>query len=455
MSYEKIPQHFQKKAKEQDKTNINFSLFGNKYKKLYLALQSELEEYKKYASDDLNTKKELEEIIHNLENNISCYNEQLKHLKDEIAANAITLDELNADIERKKIETASLNDDLFFANFGLYAPIYNFANSEMYKDRLVIIRNMQKKLIKDDQAVTYPTYFTLDGNLKQGRAMIKDNVKQILRSFNNEADILIDKVKFNNIETIRNKIAKSYESLNKLNSRLSIAITPVYLKSKLEELNLSYEYSIKKQEEKERQKEERERLREEAKLQQEIEEARKRLGKEKTHYENAITALNKKLEKDPDNPILLSKYNELVDQLNEIKKGIEDIDYREANKRAGYVYIISNIGSFGEDVYKIGMTRRLDPMDRIRELGDASVPFNFDVHAIIFSDDAPKLENALHHAFEKNKLNMINARREFFHTKIEDIERVVRENYDKAIEFIKIPDAQQYRESLKLKQNID
>ena len=110
MSYEKIPQHFQKKAKEQDKTNINFSLFGNKYKKLYLALQSELEEYKKYASDDLNTKKELEEIIHNLENNISCYNEQLKHLKDEIAANAITLDELNADIERKKIETASLND---------------------------------------------------------------------------------------------------------------------------------------------------------------------------------------------------------------------------------------------------------------------------------------------------------------------------------------------------------
>ena len=454
MSYEKIPQHFQKKAKEQDKTNINFSLFGNKYKKLYLALQSELEEYKKYASDDLNTKKELEEIIHNLENNISCYNEQLKHLKDEIAANAITLDELNADIERKKIETASLNDDLFFANFGLYAPIYNFANSEMYKDRLVIIRNMQKKLIKDDQAVTYPTYFTLDGNLKQGRAMIKDNVKQILRSFNNEADILIDKVKFNNIETIRNKIAKSYESLNKLNSRLSIAITPVYLKSKLEELNLSYEYSIKKQEEKERQKEERERLREEAKLQQEIEEARKRLNKEKTHYENAITALNKKLEKDPDNPILVSKYNELVDQLNEIKKGIEDIDYREANKRAGYVYIISNIGSFGEDVYKIGMTRRLDPMDRVRELGDASVPFNFDVHAIIFSDDAPKLENALHHAFEKNKLNMINTRREFFHAKIEDIEKVVRENYDKAIEFIKIPDAQQYRESLKLKNNI-
>ena len=119
------------------------------------------------------------------------------------------------------------------------------------------------------------------------------------------------------------------------------------------------------------------------------------------------------------------------------------------------MYIISNIGSFGEDVYKIGMTRRLDPMDRVRELGDASVPFNFDVHAIIFSDAAPKLENALHHAFEKNKLNMINARREFFHTKIEDIERVVRENYDKAIEFIKIPDAQQYRESLKLKQNID
>lgn len=97
------------------------------------------------------------------------------------------------------------------------------------------------------------------------------------------------------------------------------------------------------------------------------------------------------------------------------------------------------------------MTRRLEPMDRVNELGDASVPFNFDVHALIFSEDAPKLENALHHAFEKDKLNMVNARREFFHVKLEDIEKVVKENYDKVVEFTRLPEAQQYRESLKMK----
>ncbi len=131
-------------------------------------------------------------------------------------------------------------------------------------------------------------------------------------------------------------------------------------------------------------------------------------------------------------------------------KAIKDIDYREANKRAGYVYIISNIGSFGENVYKIGMTRRLDPMERVDELGDASVPFKFDVHAMIFSDDAPALETALHHAFANKKVNMINGRREFFYVTIDEIEEVVKANYDKSVEFMRVPQAEQYRESQKM-----
>ena len=106
------------------------------------------------------------------------------------------------------------------------------------------------------------------------------------------------------------------------------------------------------------------------------------------------------------------------------------------------------VGSFGEDVYKIGMTRRLDPQERIDELGDASVPFNFDVHALIFTEDAPKLENALHHAFESKKLNKINARREFFRVSLEDIKKEVRKNFDKTVEWIDIAEAEQYRQSL-------
>ena len=195
---------------------------------------------------------------------------------------------------------------------------------------------------------------------------------------------------------------------------MSLSITPQYINSKMDELRLSFEYQQKKQEEKEAQKAARAEMREAARLQKEIEAQRKKIEKEQTHYQTAYEKLLKQLESDPNNDDLLQKKSEIESQLADIDKAIKDIDYREANQRAGYVYIISNIGAFGKNVYKSGMTRRLDPQDRIDELGDASVPFNFDVHAMIFSDDAPALESALHKAFENRKLNMVNTRREFF-----------------------------------------
>ena len=196
-------------------------------------------------------------------------------------------------------------------------------------------------------------------------------------------------------------------------------------------------------------------MREAARLQKEIEAQRKKFEKEQTHYQTAYDRLMKQLEHSPDDEALLSKKAELENQLKDIDKAIKDIDYREANQRAGYVYVISNIGAFGPDVYKIGMTRRLDPQDRVDELGDASVPFNFDVHAMIFSDDAPALETALHKAFEDRKLNMVNTRREFFHVTLNEIKDVVKKNFDKTVEFIDVPDAEQYRISLKMQQEMN
>lgn len=208
------------------------------------------------------------------------------------------------------------------------------------------------------------------------------------------------------------------------------------------------------QEEKELQKELRAQMREEAKIQKEIERERQKIEKEQTHYQNALTQIKQQLETatDSNRAELENKLHEIENHLTDIDKAIKDIDYREANQRAGYVYIISNIGSFGENVYKIGMTRRLDPMERVHELGDASVPFNFDVHAMIFSDDAPKLETALHKAFENKKLNMVNQRREFFNVTLDEIKEVVKNNFDKTVEFIDIAEAEQYRISQKMKQ---
>lgn len=360
---------------------------------------------------------------------------------------------INKLIERKKKELIELNDNILLQDFGMYNPVYDLGPSEFYKQRLEEIREKQKMLILGKSAAICNTQWTVDGSRAKGISMTNQNIKQVLRCFNSECDILISKVKFNNIESFTSKIRNAYLLLNKLNRNNNVMITEEYLDLKLEELKLSHEYKLKKQEEKEEARRIRDELKEEAKLQKEIEEARKDINKEINHYNNVLSKLVSQIEGASviEKGLLIERKNEIESHISELKSKIEDIDFREANKRAGYVYIISNIGSFGKDVYKIGMTRRLDPMERIYELGDASVPFQFDVHALIFSEDAPKLEAALHHAFENKKVNMVNNRREFFNVTIDEIEEVVKNNYDKTVEFIKIPQAEQYRESLKIR----
>lgn len=290
---------------------------------------------------------------------------------------------------------------------------------------------------------------------RKAKKMVNDTQKLLLRAFNTECDELIGKVKYTNYDASLNRIYKSAETISKLGVIMNISITPAYLNLKVEELRLSFEYQQKKQQEKEAQKAARAELREAARLQKEIEAQRKKIEKEQTHYQTAYDHLLVQLQADPENKDLLDKKMDLESQLNDIDKAMKDIDYREANQRAGYVYVISNIGAFGPDVYKIGMTRRLDPQDRVDELGDASVPFNFDVHAMIFSDDAPALEAALHRAFEDRKLNMVNTRREFFNVTLDEIKEVIKKNFDKTVEFIDVPDAEQYRISQKMRQHLE
>ena len=231
---------------------------------------------------------------------------------------------------------------------------------------------------------------------------------------------------------------------------MSISIKNRYLDLKLQELNLAVEYAIKKQEEKEAARQAREELREQQKLEAEIREARNKILKERNHFSRAIDKLNRQISaaSEDEKADLEKKRQDLLSELAELDEEEKVIDYREKNAKAGYVYIISNIGSFGKDVYKIGMTRRLEPMDRVMELGDASVPFKFDVHALIFSEDAPKLENALHKAFDDRKVNMVNQRKEFFYVTLDEIKKVVRDNFDKTVEFVELPEAHEYRQSV-------
>lgn len=310
-------------------------------------------------------------------------------------------------------------------------------------------------MLKYNKAACNLEYWGIDNNIDKCTKLVKDNIKQMGRCFNSECEAIIDKVKFNNFESIENRINKSYDALNKINKRNGIEIAKEYLNLKYQELNLSHEYNIKKQAEKDKLRTLREEKREEVKLQKEIENKRRELEKEKMHYDNVMKHIDDQINNEKSEErlkLLLDKKIDIGNNLDDVDKALIEVDYREANYKAGYVYVISNIGAFGENMYKIGMTRRLEPQDRIDELGSASVPFKFDVHAMIFSDDAPKLESAIHKAFENEKINVINGRKEFFKVKLQEIEAVVKANYDKSVDFIKIPEAQQYRESLKLRQ---
>lgn len=426
---------------------------GKQYKSELEALQQKYDELQALLTPEMRNALALQEKIRELEQSIQSEQKEIGSLDKAIADKQNHISLLDNTISNKKSEIVSLDDEILVQEFGLYEPYFDFANALDYKEELAKIRSKQKELIKNKTAVSGATEWTVNGSASKGKKMVSDTQKLLLRAFNTECDELVAKVKYTNFDASLNKIYKSAEAISKLGTIMHISINSNYLDLKIKELRLAFEYQQKKQEEKEAQKAARAEMREAARLQKEIEAQRKKIEKEQTHYQTAYDHLLHQIEQNPDNADLLKKKDELENQLNDIDKAMKDIDYREANQRAGYVYVISNIGAFGPNVYKIGMTRRLDPQDRVDELGDASVPFNFDVHAMIFSDDAPALEAALHRAFEDRKLNMVNTRREFFNVTLDEIKEVVMKNFDKTVEFIDIPDAEQYRISQKMREH--
>ena len=424
------------------------------YRNQLEALRVENENLKAYITPDVQNAISIQQKIKELEATLNSKLQEISNLDATIQDKKQSIASLDSTITSKQSEILVLDDEILVQEYGLYKPRYSFSNALGYKEKLAAIRTQQKEMIKSKTAFTGNPNWTVNGSIQKGKKMVSDTQKLLLRAFNDECDELVSKVKYSNIDASLNKIKKSAETISKLGVTMGISLTTPYLNSKIQELQLAFEYQVKKQEEKEKIRDMKAQEREAAKLQREIAEQRKKAEKEENHYERALSDLNKQLLNSPEDPDLLRKKQVLEDTLSKIEKSLIDLDYREANQRAGYVYIISNIGAFGENIYKIGMTRRLDPQERVDELGDASVPFKFDVHAMIFSDDAPALEAALHRAFEDKKVNMVNTRREFFNVTLDEIKTVVKNNFDKTVEFVDVADAEQYRISLRMKEQL-
>lgn len=382
--------------------------------------------------------------------------EKEEKLNSELKFNQDRLDGVKHELAKLSEELAIARDDVEMMEYGLYEPKYNFINSTAYKERLDAVRKQQKQMMKDKTAAIATKEWTVDGDKRKGQAMTNANIKQILRSFNNETEVLINKVKHSNLDNSRKRIEKSFTQLNKLYEREHVQLTKGYLNLKLDEMHIAYEYELKKEEEKEELREAREREREEKKLQKELEREKKKFDKENTKITSEIEQVRQELtnaaaEEKAKLEAEIAKLQAALDKNNE---EITKIDKYRETPGAGYVYIISNVGSFGEDVFKIGVTRRDNPEDRIRELSSASVPFRFDSHVFIFSDKAYDLESSLHERFDKQRVNKVNRRKEFFRITMDDVKQIVEENKGAVHSFVERPDNEEYFDTLKIEKSM-
>jgi len=336
-------------------------------------------------------------------------------------------------------DAAILDDDKVLKDVGIYRYHHPLENAVAYESRLEGLLAKIAAAIKSGTAIEKSEQFTFNGSLAKGQRITNDLAKLMLRAYNAEAENVVRCLRLGNVLTAKKRLENSRLAIANLGEMTRMKIGDDYHALRIEEIELTADYLMKKQEEREAAREERERLREERRVEQELAAAREKLDKERSHILTVIDKLQTQGRSDPD----------LEKKLADVDSAIAQNDFRAANIRAGYVYVISNRGAFGPDVVKIGLTRRLEPLDRIFELGDASVPFRFDVHALYFSEDAVTLENDLHAEFSKYRLNWANDRKEFFFASPAQVKAALAARVGNLLEFAEHAESTEYLQSVK------
>ncbi|MGW5254112.1 DUF4041 domain-containing protein [Streptomyces sp. NPDC004012] len=337
-------------------------------------------------------------------------------------------------------QVVTTDETAMLQQVGIYAYRHQLQDAIAYRTRLESVQAEIKYLARNDQAVLAIQHWTVNGSASAGRKMVRDFSKLMLRAYNAEADYAVRSMRPHRLNSLIDRLYKSRETIAKLGATMQIRISDAYHDARVRELQLTADFLQKKEEEKEAQREIRAREKEEAAAQRELEREREKLQKEQAHYQAALERLRERGD--------AGAVAEMEAKLSEIEEALSSVEARAANVRAGYVYVISNVGAFGERMVKIGMTRRLEPLERVYELSGASVPFRFDVHALIFSKDAVGLESQLHQEFADHRVNRVNARKEFFRvTPAEVRDALQRYAGQHLVEFTEEPQALEWRAS--------
>lgn len=332
-----------------------------------------------------------------------------------------------------------MRDAVALQELGLFDYEHPAEASASLQTELQAVRARIKTLNKVGQAVTASSNFTFNNSSTKGRKFVNDMSKIMLRAYNAEAENCVKSVRAGNLEAAQKRLSRVVDQVAKQGAMIDLHIAHDYHALRLKELELAARHLAAVAKEKELERERKAELREQKRVEAELRAAHEKLEKEQAHYQNSLEALRAKGDHEG--------VARMEEKLADVQKALDDVDYRAANIRAGYVYVISNIGSFGDGVVKIGMTRRLEPMDRVRELSDASVPFNFDIHALFFSDDAVGVETMLHQHFAEQRINKVNLRREFFKVTPQEVLDVLRQRDVEVLEFNLNVNAEEFRAS--------
>ncbi len=362
---------------------------------------------------------------------------EITSMQSDLTSQRDALQRQVADVQQRIVKTQETE---ILQEVGIYEYRHPLSDSVAYKAELEKLKDRIKTTVKQDGAVLAAQGWSVNGSEAQGRKMIRDYSKLMLRAYNAEADNLVRGLKPYKLNSAVDRLNKVASTIERLGKTMSLRVADQYHPLRIRELELTADYQEMLAREKEKEREERQRLREQRKLEQEIAREKARLDKERQHYSNALQTLIDKGDTEG--------VERLRAQLAEIDRAIEDVDYRAANVRAGYVYVVSNLGALGERMTKVGMTRRLDPMDRIRELSDASVPFNFDIHALFFSDDAYGIEAQMHQRLADKRVNRVNLRREFFYATPTEAKELLGELTGELLQFDEEPEALEYHQSV-------
>lgn len=385
-----------------------------------------------------------------LESDIEKLNGSIIELNRKIAGRKNLLLNTEEEITLIRQQLAAVMEANAISEVAFYEPHYSFDKPVDFERAIKENRAAQKDFLQADGVLD-------DSHVGSGTKRQRNALKKLmLAAFNAQCDLCITNVTYKNIVQYESRIEKSGKDINDMAQKVvpdTWNIPKKLIRLKIDELRLSYEYAEKKQQAAEEQRRINEIMREEIRAEREMERAKAEAKKEQDKFEELLRRAVAQAERAQGEELerMNAQIALLRQQLDDVKEKERKISEAQKTK-AGYVYVISNIGSFGENVYKIGMTRRLEPQERIDELGDASVPFSFDVHAMIWSENAPELENRMHREFESRRLNKINSRKEFFRVDLDEVEAIAKK-YKADVEFTKLAEAKEYRQSLAIQEH--